>query len=226
MQEKEILESLKQMRESSKQRNFEQSIEFIVNFKGIDFKKADNQIDEKVSLPFSTGKSSGKTLVFVKDKEFASQLEGKIDKIMMEQEIEKISKKDAQILSTDYDLLLAEGPVMVTVGKFLGQVLAPKGKMPKPVTKNMAEVERMIKTAGTTTRITNKKGKFMPIIQVVIGKESMEDEQMSKNALAIYNSLIGAIPSRHNIKSIYIKTTMGSPVKIGAKRNDKKGVAK
>ncbi len=226
MQEKEILESLKQMRESSKKRNFEQSIEFIVNFKGIDFKKADNQIDEKVSLPFATGKSSGKTLIFVKDKEFASQIKGKVDKIMTEPEIEKISKKDAQALSTEYDLLLAEGPVMVTVGKFLGQVLAPKGKMPKPVTKNMVEIERMIKTAGTTTRITNKKGKFMPIIQVVIGKESMEDGQMSKNALAIYDSLIGAIPSKHNIKNIFIKTTMGSPVKVGEKKVAEKGDAK
>ncbi len=222
MNEKDFVDALKQMRDSSRERKFEQSIELIVNLKGIDFKKSQNQIDEKVSLPFSTGKSSGKTIIFVKDKEFASQLEGKTDKIMMESEIPSISKKDAQNLAIEYDLLLAEGPVMVAVGKHLGQILAPKGKMPKPISKNIDEVERMLKTAGTTTRITNKKGKFMPIIQVVVGKESMADEQIAKNAIAIYNSVLSAVPSKHNIKSVIVKTTMGSPVKLGGIKGESK----
>lgn len=221
MDEKSVLDALKQMRGSSKKRNFEQSVEFIVNFKGIDFKKAENQIDLKVTMPFSTGKSAGKTLAFVRDKEFASQLKGKIDEIVMEPEIEKIGKKQAQLIATDYDLILAEGPAMVTVGKFLGQVLAPKGKMPKPISRNVSEVERMISAAGTTTRVTNKKGKFMPLVQVVVGKESMADEELSKNAMAVYDSAVEAIASKHNIKSIYLKTTMGSPVKVGGGKGEK-----
>ena len=60
-------------------------------------------------------------------------MKDKFDRVIEESEIEKLGKKEIALIATDFDVLLAEGPVMIAVGKFLGQQLAPKGKMPKPV---------------------------------------------------------------------------------------------
>ncbi|MEM4257059.1 MAG: 50S ribosomal protein L1, partial [Candidatus Diapherotrites archaeon] len=58
MDKKQVLEALAFARAKSKKRKFEQTFEFIINFKGIDFKKAENRIDLEVRLPHSNGKSS------------------------------------------------------------------------------------------------------------------------------------------------------------------------
>ncbi len=217
MQQKDIMNALKAMREKSKPRKFLQSIELIVNFKGLDTKKPVNQVDVKVTLPHATGKKgSGKSLLFAKSKSFIESVKGKFDKIIEESQIGKLNKKEVAQIAVDYDVLLAEGPVMITVGKHLGQQLAPKGKMPKPVQPNTAIVEQMLKQMGSVTRVTNKKGKFMPLIQTIIGNEKMQDQELSENALTIIEAVTKQLPRKHqNIKSVYVKETMGPPIKLG-----------
>ncbi len=218
MQKKEIIQALKIMREKSKERKFTQSIELIINFKDLDTKKPINQIDVKVTMPNPTGKQgSGKKLLFAKTKDFIESVQGQFDRIIEEPEIEKLKKKEIALISTEYDILLAEGSVMIAVGKYLGQQLAPKGKMPKPVQPNKELIEQMLKTLGNVTRVTNKKGKFMPLVQVVIGNEKMKDEQLVDNAMAISESVTKELPRKHqNIKSIYVKESMGPCIKLGA----------
>jgi len=217
MQQKDILNALKAMREQSKQRRFVQSIELIINFKGLDTKKPSNQVDVKISLPHATGKkATGKSLLFAKDKTFIEKVKTSFDKVIEESQIAKLGKKEIGQIATEYDTLLAEGPVMITVGKFLGQQLAPKGKMPKPVKPNPAMVEQMLKQAGTVTRVTNKKGKFMPLVQTVIGNEKMTDEQLSENGLTVVEAVVKELPRKQqNLKSVFIKESMGPPIKLG-----------
>ena len=216
MQKKYVLAALKEMREKSKPRKFVQSIELIINFKGLDTKKPANQVDVKVSMPHPTGKKgSGKSLLFAKDKAFIESVKDDFDRIIEEREIEKLSKKEIALIASDFDVLLAEGPVMIPVGKYLGQQLAPKGKMPKPVKPNKAMVEQILKQAGSVTRVTNKKGKFMPLVQSVIGNEKMPDEQLSENALAIADAVTKELPRKQqNLKSIFVKESMGPPIKL------------
>ena len=218
MQKKEIIQALKVMREQSKERKFTQSIELIINFKDLDTKKPINQIDVKVTMPNPTGKQGGgKTLLFAKTKDFIEAVKGQFDRIIEEPEIEKLKKKEIALISTEYDILLAEGSVMIAVGKYLGQQLAPKGKMPKPVQPEKKIVEQMLKTMGNITRVTNKKGKFMPLVQIVIGNEKMTDEQLVDNAMAISEAVTKELPRKHqNIKSVYVKESMGPCIKIGA----------
>jgi len=222
MQKKDILSALNQMRETTKPRKFVQSIELIINFRGLDTKKPVNQVDVKVTLPHPTGKKgSGKSLLFAKDKSFIEAVKDKFDRVIEEPEIPKLGKKEVAQIAAEFDVVLAEGAVMLLVGKHLGQQLAPKGKMPKPVQPNPAMVEEMLKQMGNVTRITNKKGKFMPLIQTIIGNEKMEDAQLSENALSIYEAVVGQLPRKQqNIKSIFVKESMGPPVKLGSKKGE------
>ena len=218
MQKKEILAALKAMREKTKPRKFTQSIELIINFKDLDTKKPVNQIDVKVTMPNPTGKKGGgKTLLFAKTKDFIEAVQGQFDRVIEEPEIAKLKKKEIALISTEFDILLAEGQVMIAVGKYLGQQLAPKGKMPKPVQPNKEMVEQTLKQMGNVTRVTNKKGKFMPLVQIVIGNEKMEDQQLAENAISISDAVTKELPRKHqNIKSTYVKESMGPCIKLGA----------
>ncbi len=216
MNSKDFRAALQEMRKQSKQRRFVQSIELIVNFKGIDFKKQQNQIDLKVRLPHATGKKTGgKTLLFAKDKKFIEEMKGRVDKIIKEEEIPKLNKKAVAQIANEFDVLIAEGPVMIPVGKYLGQQLAPKGKMPKPVQPSPAAAAAILSQSGNITRVSNKKGKFMPVVQLVVGNEKMPDEEIASNSIAVINALLSALPQKQgNIKSVYVKETMGPPIRV------------
>ncbi|MBN1941216.1 MAG: hypothetical protein JW772_03480 [Candidatus Diapherotrites archaeon] len=217
MNEKSFLEAMQKMRDSSKQRKFTQSIELMINFRGLDVKKSENQVNVKLQMPFATGKGSGKVLVFAKDKTFIEQIKGKVERVISESEIQGLGKKDVVDIADSFDVLLAEGPVMLTVGKFLGQQLAPKGKMPKPIQPDPNQIDFYVKEASTVTRVGNKKkGKPMPVVQAVIGNEKMSNEELAANANAVLKSVVDSLPGKNqNLKSVYIKETMGPSIKVG-----------
>jgi len=217
MDEKDFQKAIGFCRELGKKRKFEQSVEMAVNFKGIDFKKADNRVELDVKLPHVTGKQGNiQVLVFVKDKSFGSDIKNKVAKIIFDSDIPNLKKKDIDNLMKEYSLFLAEGTTMLTVGKYLGQQLAPKGRMPKPVQNNVQALNQALKGASTFTKITNKKGKFMPVIHTMVGKENFKDEDLIENIMAIYKPLVSSLANKEgNIKSVFIKFTMGRSIKVG-----------
>jgi len=230
VEEREILEAVKLMRESSPPRKFTQSVEFGINFKGVDFKKATNRVSVDVTLPFGTGQAAqAKVLVFVKDRNFAEQLKEKGIPFLLEADLEKLGKKEGEKLANDYDGFLAEGAVMLVVAKCLGQTLAPKRKMPKPMQPSVAEYEKFVAGMASSVKVSNNKGKFMPVVQLLIGSEKSEDQQLVANALAVYNAVLPVLEKKkHNIKNAFVKLTMGPCVKIGAfyRKLDKEKLAR
>ncbi|PIN98841.1 MAG: hypothetical protein COT90_02345 [Candidatus Diapherotrites archaeon CG10_big_fil_rev_8_21_14_0_10_31_34] len=221
MKKQEVIEALSKMRDSAKKRKFQQSVDLSINFKGVDFKKAENRLELEVKMPHGIAKKL-KSIAFIKDKDFAKQLDGLVNRIVMEEDISKLSKKDVQEIAETFDVLMAEGPVILTVGKFMGQTLAPRGKMPKPVTHDLKSVQSLIQTSAGVTKITNKKGKFMPLIHVAVGREIMQDEDLAENILSVYEAVESKLPARgQNVKSTIIKLTMGPAIKIGENFNSK-----
>ncbi len=216
MRKQEAIEAVKKVREISPKRKFTQSVELMINFTGLDMKKPQNQVYVKVDLPFSTGKGSGKVLVFAKSDEFVEGLKNKVDKIIEEKDLEALSKDKAKITEImAYDAIFSEGPVMLSVARFLGQQLAPKGKMPKPIM-NLLSFDEVLSRAKTQVTVTNKKGKFMPVVQAVVGRETMKDEEIAANMVSIYDIVMNSLPQKkQNIKNAYVKLSMGPTVKVG-----------
>lgn len=216
MRKDTALSALKKLHEIAPKRNFSQSVELMINFTGLDMKKPTNQVNLKISLPHPTGKGSGKVAVFAKTDDMAESLKGKVDKIIMDKEIESVAKDKAKLAELfAYDALFAEGPSMLTVAKYLGQQLAPKGKMPKPIV-SAALFEEALAKARTQITVSNKKGKFMPVVHALIGKEGMKDEDMVENMMTVYESVMNALPQKkQNIKNSYVKFTMSPAIKVG-----------
>jgi large subunit ribosomal protein L1 len=204
MADEKIVEAVKKLRENSKKRNFSQSFDFIVNLKNIDTKKPEGKINEVLQLPNGRGKSS-KVVIFsdsIKNDEY---------KVVTGGEIEKLGKNKREIkkLATSTDFFISEPKLMPIIGKNLGMVLAPRGKMPTLITGNANDV---IKKFKNSTRL---KVKDSPVIQCIVGADVMPDEKVAENIEAVMKFLEKKLPKgRNNIKNICVKLTMSKPVKI------------
>jgi large subunit ribosomal protein L1 len=214
MKKEQVLSALAKLDANSPKRNFAQSVELVITFKDIDLKKPANLFDLKVDMPYSTGRGEGKALLFASSKPFADAVKSFFSRVIFEDEIAKMKKKEiAELLG--FDVLLAEGPVMIAVGKYLGQDLAPKGKMPRSIQASPDFVKAELEKMKAGVRVTNKKGKGVPMVQVLVGKENMKPEELAENISKVYMEVEKALPKqRHNIKAVRVKKTMSPVVKI------------
>jgi len=130
----EILEAVKKAKEDAKPRNFTQSIDVVINIKDLDVKKPENRIDEEVFLPQGRGKDV--RIVFIADGELALQAKNAgADLVITKSDLEELGKdrKEAKRMANTYNFFVAQADMMPLVGRFLGPVLGPRKKMPKPV---------------------------------------------------------------------------------------------
>jgi len=108
-------------------------------------------------------------------------------------------------------VFISEASLMPLVGRVLGPVLGPRGKMPIPVSPN-SEIAVIIERNRKTivVRMRNQ-----PIIQCPIGTENQSDEELVDNIQTVLRVLEGKLKrGLKNIDVVFIKTSMGAPVKI------------
>ena len=206
-------EAIEKVKTDSKKRKFVQSLDMIINFQKIDFKKPDNRINVTVSLPKGRGKKV-KIAAIVGD-ELVPEAKKYADKVIQKHELEALgkNKKEAKKIASEYDFFIAQTDLMAQVGKILGQILGPKGKMPRPVPPT-AKFEALM-TSMQKNVLIKMKGKFLPTVQSIIGTEEMSTEDITANATAVLDAIKNKLPNREgNIKSLYIKSTMGKPVRV------------
>ena len=68
--------------------------------------------------------------------------------------------------------------MMPLVGKTIGQILGPKGKMPTPVPPTAPSI-RLSKATGS---LFGSRVREQPVVQCRIGTEKMPDEKIAENA--------------------------------------------
>ncbi len=201
-----ILKAIKELREKSKKRNFIQTFDLIVNLKEMDLKKPENKFTEDLILPHGKGKEA-KIIIFsdvIKEEDVNCP-------VLKSSDIEILAKnkREAKKLVKRTDFFLAEPKLMPTIGKMLGQFLAPKGKMPKIIS---GDVKKMIEDYKKAVRIRIKDS---PVIQCPVGNEGMEDREVADNIKAVIEFLSGRLPKgEKNIAEVFLKFTMSKPVKV------------
>ncbi len=209
---KTVLDGIKKARENSKKRNFEQTWTISVNLKDINLKKPENRFSYDFSLPKGRGKPVKIAMFTDSLTTLAKKAEG-IGLVVSKNEIEKLAKdrKKMKKIANEYDWFYSEVSLMPLIGKSLGAVLGPRGKVPKPVPPN-AKIEPFVAMANKTIRISLKES---PVVHMVIGSEKMPDDDVAANADAVLESIKEKLPKGvNNIKSVHVKLTMGPAVKV------------
>jgi len=213
MADKKTIEAVKMALEESKKlnRKFKQTVDVAVTLKNVDLNDSKNRIDEEIILPNGRGKDS-KIAIFASG-ELALKSKGKVDLIIKPEEIEDLSsdKKKFKKLVDEYDFFIAEAPLMPTIGKTLGVVLGPRGKMPKPVPPQI-DITGIVKNLRNTVMLRSKANKTF---HTIAGREEMDEDQIAENIDIIIQRLESKLErGRMNIGSVYVKTTMGPSVRI------------
>lgn len=206
----EFLDRVKEAKEKAKPRKFKQSWDFSINLRGLDLKKPENRINAEISLPEGRGKSL--KVAIIADS-LAAEARKAADLVITKEEIDEIAKNKKRLkkIANEYDRFLGETSLMPLIGKQFGMVLGQRGKMARPIPPKV-KIEPFIEAARKTVKVVIKE---TPVIHVSVGTEDMDEEKVAANMETIFNFLKEKLPKgRNNIKSAYIKLSMGPPVKI------------
>ena len=196
-------------KEETKKTKFKQSVELIINFKDIDVKKG-FAINEVVQLPKT---NSPATVCVIATGDMSQKAKAaNADSVIGNEELEKFeaNKRESRKFINKYDFFLADTKIMPTVGKALGQLLGPRGKMPTPVPFD-APIDAFLARFRTSIKVRTRASLS---ISCKIGDETMEDADLAVNAYTVLSAIEKKLPNgEKNIKKVMIKTTMGKPVK-------------
>lgn len=200
----------KVLEEGKGKRKFTQTVEFIANFRGINFKRPENRINLDIVLPKGRGKDV-QIIVFTDTPQLALEAKNEGAIVMSGTDIPEMAKDKNKLKSlAKKSEFLAEPKLMVVVGKHLGRYLGAMGKLPKPL---VGDVKLQIELAKKRTRLATR-GKHLPVAQCAIGSEKMTDDDLADNAETVYEKLLSKVPSDTNIKNLYVKLTMGKVMKV------------
>jgi large subunit ribosomal protein L1 len=207
-----ILNAVKEAKAKSGQKKFNQTVDLILDIKEIDMKSPEGKIQAIVDLPHATGKPN-KICVIATGELAMKAKNAEAGKVLERADLDALAgkKKELRKLASDYDVFISEAPLMSLVGKILGPVLGPRGKLPVPIPPNADVAGLMAKHRKTViVRMRNQ-----PIIQVPVGSESMTEEELVDNIQAVLRAVEGKLKrGLKNVKFAFIKTSMGTPVKI------------
>ena len=212
--ESQLVEVIKKAKETDKDRKFTQSVEMIIVFKDVDVKKG-FALNEVIQLPNQMSKPAAICVMASGDMGLKAK-DAKADEILDSDKVNKLAedKRASRKLINKYDFFLADTKLMPVVGKSLGQLLGPRGKMPTPVPFN-APIESFLDRFRSSIRVRVKNSLS---ISCKIGDVTMDEHDVAANAMAIINNLKGKLPNGDkNIRRYMIKTTMGKAIKLDHK---------
>ena len=193
------------------ERKFVESVDISFTIKDVDLKNPNNRIKEEVRLPSGRGKEM--RIAMFAAGEAATKAKSAGITVFTPQEIEDFGSKKgkAKKMANSFDFFLSEVPHMGLIGRYLGVVLGPRGKMPRPVPPTL---DPAIIATGLQSTVVVKSGDKMTF-HVAIGTSKQSQEELSANAMEIYNRVISKLERGiGNIRSLYVKTSMGPAQRV------------
>ena len=212
MVEKEkIAATVKTAIESAPKRKFRESVDITVNLKNVALSPPKNRIDETILLPHQLG--GVKIAVLGKGDITTRGREAKADLVIPAEEIERLggAPREARKIAAEYRFFIAETTVMSQVGRFLGPRLGPRGRMPTPVPPG-TDIKPMVDRLRQSVKIRTKD---RTTFHARVGSTEMDPNLIAENIDAVMKRIEGKLEQGHlNIRSVYVKTTMGPAVRM------------
>jgi len=190
-----------------KTRKFDETVDFIINLKDVNLKDPKQRIDKELILPNDIITESVPNICVVASDEILLEAKKmKLDTInsaglvKLNGEEKKYKKK----LVKKYEFFVVEDKMMRDVARYLARFLGPVGKIPKPFPSGYGIISSVndLKTAiDRYKKIIRIQVKKQPIVQVKIGKKSMEVDKLYANVKTIVEFIADLMPQNITISS-------------------------
>jgi large subunit ribosomal protein L1 len=209
--ERTALDAVNEVLGKAPERSFPETVEIAVNLKELDLTIPKNRIEEELPLP--NGRGRPVRVALFGSPEMCQKVKGVADLVIPSNELDEVvkDKKAAKKLAGTVDFFLAEAPLMPLIGRRLGVVLGPRGKMPRPIPPG-SDPTNLINSLKRSVRVRSKGHRTF---HAPVGTRQMPADQLAGNIDAVLNRIVGRLErGRLNIESVYVKTTMGPAVRI------------
>ena len=193
---------------------FKESFDLAVNFrkKELDISKPENRLNQKLVLPNALVPPP-KVCAFG-DGEFAEKATAAgAERVISKDDIPKIGgeKRERKSLAKSFEFFIAAVDTMPLIGRYLGQTLGSRGKMPRPFPPQ-ADLSAIVSQYHRTVRI---KMRNTPTFHVKVGHIKMSDREIADNIVAVLN-FVESKGFSERVSNIMVKTTMGPVVEVSA----------
>ena len=193
---------------------FDESFDVAVNFrkKELDVSKPENRLNQELVLP-NPLIPPPKVCAFG-DGEFAEKAKAAgAERVISKDDIPKIGeeKKERKSLAKSFEFFIAAVDTMPLIGRYLGQTLGSRGKMPRPFPPQ-ADLSAIVSQYHRTVRI---KMRNTPTFHVKVGHVKMNNREIADNIVAVLD-LVESKGFSERVSRIMVKTTMGPVVEVSA----------
>jgi len=206
-----IEEAVARAIDEAPERNFRETVDLAINLRDLDLNDPSNRVDESVVLPSGTGQET--RIVVFAEGETAVRAEDVADDVLGSDDLEDLGDDDdaAKDLADETDFFIAEASMMQDIGRYLGTVLGPRGKMPTPLQPDDDVVETVNRMKNTVQLRSRDRRTF----HTRVGAEDMTADEIASNIDVIVRRLHADLEKGPmNVDSIYVKTTMGPSVEV------------
>lgn len=211
MADQEIEQAVSRALEDSPERNFRETVDLAINLRDLDLNEPSNRVDESIVLPAGTGQDT--QIVVFAEGETALRAEEVADEVFDGDELEDLGDDDdaAKDLADETDFFIAEASMMQDIGRYLGTILGPRGKMPEPLQPD----DDVVETVNRMKNVVQLRSGDRRTFHTRVGAEDMTAEEIADNIDVILRRLHSNLEKGPlNVDTIYVKTTMGPSVEV------------
>jgi len=208
-----IVDAVSRALDEAPPRNFRETVDLAVNLRDLDLNDPSQRVDESVVLPAGTGQET--QIVVFASGETALRAEDVADEVLDGDDLEELGDDTdaAKDLADETDFFVADASLMQDIGRYLGTVLGPRGKMPTPLQPDDDVVETVNRMKNTVQLRSRDRRTF----HTRVGAQDMDSDEIADNIDVIIRRLEADLEKGPlNIDSMYVKTTMGPAVEVPA----------
>ena len=208
-----VVDAIKEMREKKvKDRKFLETVELQISLKDYDPQK-DKRFVGSVRLP-NTARPKLKLCIIADAKHAEEVQKNNIDIDVTDLDTLKKFNKDKKLVkgwAKKYTLLLASDTVLKKVPVVVGPILNRIQRFPQVVSHN-TPLAQTVEDVRASVKFQLKK---VTCMACAVGRVDMTDDELRTNIMMALNFLASLLKKGfHNLKTVYIKTTMGKPIRL------------
>jgi len=205
-----LADAIKSILSEKKKRKFQESVDLQVNLKNYDVSK-DKRFAGSLRLP-NICRPRFKVIVITDLAQEDSAKKAGLETSTME-DLKKLNKNKKLVKKycATADAFLASESIIKTIPRVVGPHMNRANKFPTAVAMT-DDLQDKVKEIQSTVKFQLKK---VLCLGCCIGHEQMKEDEVRQNTVLALNFLVSLLKKNwQNLKSAYIKTTMGKPVRL------------